>query len=193
MTNQITLAAFLLCIAAFSARGDGDRMVKKPYLGTCIGGFCFKEPRQVLGDVFVKKFGKGYTYPGHPKATRCYYDPSQKTYVRIERSVDYTKVYSYGDLILSSTSLCPGHEKPKMPFPKFVTDEGLKFGDEREKVLATYGVPGRSAEASEGGRAPGYKKLGDNYVSYFSKSEPLGISFYFRDNKISGIHIHYGE
>lgn len=193
----------LLALPATASGTEGKQATGKK-AATCIAkNVCLLTP--LTQNDIVAKYGPGRLFAGSTivgTASRCYYDPKQHLY--IEFSFDkhqQTQVNFNSDLseiMLSRAPICEKRYAPKQPFPRFITELGLKIGSSEAQVTAIMGKPDRTVNTKkqlqpdlEDHDAAAYGELALFY--WPDKEDLLSNSYYISRGKVKSIMLRFSE
>ena len=195
-TVAVVVAAVHLCVVA-AAQSEPQKVV---YSGPdCLADFClFKSPLP-SEDALVVKYGPG-TQVGE---VRCYAVPEQKAYVHFS-----TQRRLPGQIVavfVSRAQNCfQDSGKPvtaKSPFPLLATKEGIRLGDQAQKVVEAYGTPSTKREGADGlgqivpsSRRRQGEPFGEHVLVYDGPpGELMQSKFYIHNGKVSAIYLSCSE
>lgn len=158
----------------------------------CIGGICLAPPFVRDADL-IAQHGPGYTQEG--SSFRCFAVAKGGPYVRFGVLKEDPSLIL--EVFVSDIESCPSARAPTGSFRSLATREGLKIGDEKERVEALYGKPARIGPASKTtqlalmyGSAP-IDSYGSEVMTYFGSAEGgfPRTEIFLRHGRVSGVLI----
>ena len=197
------LNTLVLCVGMFLTT-CADAKLKLPI---CIGAFCIgKEVPSIkaIGDLYGNsKLIKDLTLKeyNYQSSSLCYYDDSQKIYIKFVESYDEKDKIS--DIYVTKENICGKSMKPKRPFMGLVLNKCLKMNDIKEQVVKCLGKPDLEKNKADFKREHSTlrkdivehsMKYGDSFWSYGETldRDEYGLTIHFNNNRVSAIHINKG-
>lgn len=120
---------------------------------TCMAGICLNTA--INQKTLVAKYGPGRLRIEQSEVPeirqRCYYDKQQGLYIEFTFDIhgELNSVSDLTEIVVSTVPMCPKRYAPKRPFPRMVTESGLRVGLTEAEVETALGRPQRIDDVAE--------------------------------------------
>lgn len=113
----------------------------------CIGNICINQQGKGPAGL-LRKYGVGQVHKDADDSEleiHCYYEARQKLWIELEFSSSEmgTASRQFTGLFVTTVPMCPISFAPRKPFPKFISEYGIKIGSIENDIVKKMGPPKR--------------------------------------------------